>query len=94
MVRANFLGRLFVLGVLLLLPGMAGGVLGVLLVTQVDGALLKRIKSVIDDGMQLPLDAALKLEIERGTEHNATISADFAEKSRSTVMARGREQKG
>ena len=61
---------------------------------QVDGALLKRIKSVIDDGMQLPLNAALKLEIERGTEHNATISADFAEKSRSAVMARGREQKG
>jgi enoyl-CoA hydratase len=60
---------------------------------QVDGALLKRIKSVIDDGLQLPLDKALELEIERGNEHNSTISADFAEKSRGAVMARGREQK-
>jgi enoyl-CoA hydratase len=61
---------------------------------QVDGALLKQIKSVIDDGMQLPLARALELEIERGAEHNSTISADFAEKSRGAVMARGREQKG
>lgn len=60
---------------------------------QVDGALLKRIKSVIDDGLQLPLDKALELEIERGNEHNSTISADFAEQSRGAVMARGREQK-
>jgi enoyl-CoA hydratase len=59
---------------------------------QVDGALLKRLKAVIDDGMQLPLQEALALEIERGNEHNATISADFAEKSRGAVMARGREQ--
>jgi enoyl-CoA hydratase/carnithine racemase len=59
---------------------------------QVDGALLKRLKSVIDDGMQLPLDKALELEIVRGNEHNSTISADFAEKSRGAVMARGREQ--
>jgi enoyl-CoA hydratase len=61
---------------------------------QVDGALLKRIKSVIDEGMLLPLDQALELEIKRGNEHNSTISADFAEKSRGAVMARGREQKG
>ena len=61
---------------------------------QVDGALMKRIKSTIDEGMLLPLDKALELEIERGNEHNATISADFAEKSRGAVMARGREQKG
>jgi enoyl-CoA hydratase len=61
---------------------------------QVDGSLLKRIKSVIDEGLELPLSEALKLEIERGNEHNATISADFAEKSRGAVMARGREQKG
>ncbi|HEV7690799.1 MAG TPA: enoyl-CoA hydratase [Hyphomonadaceae bacterium] len=59
---------------------------------QVDGALLRRIKSVIDDGMQLPLEKALELEIVRGNEHNSTISADFAEKSRGAVMARGREQ--
>jgi enoyl-CoA hydratase len=59
---------------------------------QVDGALLRRIKSVIDDGMQLPLDKALELEIERGSEHNSKISADIAEKSRGAVMARGREQ--
>lgn len=59
---------------------------------QVDGALLKRLKAVIDDGMQLPLDKALELEIVRGNEHNSTISADFAEKSRGAVMARGREQ--
>ncbi|HVY88605.1 MAG TPA: enoyl-CoA hydratase [Hyphomonadaceae bacterium] len=61
---------------------------------QVDGSLLKRMKAVIDDGMELPLEEALKLEIERGAEHNSTISADFAEKSRGAVMARGREQKG
>ncbi len=60
---------------------------------QVDGALLKRLKSVIDDGLQLPLDKALELEIVRGNEHNSTISADFAEKSRGAVMARGRANK-
>lgn len=59
---------------------------------QVDGSLLKRMKAVIDDGLALPLPEGLKLEIERGAEHNATISADFAEKSRGAVMARGREQ--
>ncbi|MDP3740522.1 MAG: enoyl-CoA hydratase [Hyphomonadaceae bacterium] len=60
---------------------------------QIDGALLKRMKAVIDNGMELPLAEGLKLEIERGNAHNATISADFAEKSRGAVMARGREQK-
>ena len=60
---------------------------------QIDGALLKRMKAVIDDGMELPLAESLKLEIERGAAHNSTISADFAEKSRGAVMARGREQK-
>jgi enoyl-CoA hydratase len=59
---------------------------------QVDGSLLKRMKAVIDDGLALPLPEGLKLEIERGAEHNSTISADFAEKSRGAVMARGREQ--
>lgn len=61
---------------------------------QIDSDLLKKIKSVIDDGLLMPLDKALQLEIERGNKHNATISADFAEKSRGAVMARGREQKG
>jgi enoyl-CoA hydratase len=59
---------------------------------QVDGALLKKIKSVIDDGLQLPLPQGLAMEIERGNAHNSAVTPEAAEKSRGAVMARGREQ--
>ena len=43
---------------------------------RVDGGLLKRMKAVIDDGMALPLAEALRMEIERGSANNATITPD------------------
>ncbi len=61
---------------------------------QVDGALLKKLKSVIDDGLSLPLPDGLKLEIQRGNAHNAAVTPAAAEESRKSVMDRGREQKG
>jgi enoyl-CoA hydratase len=60
----------------------------------VDGALLKKLKAVIDDGLALPLADALKLEIERGNAHNGAVTPAAAEESRKSVMDRGREQKG
>lgn len=60
----------------------------------VDGALLKKMKAVIGDGLDLSLAEGLKMEIARGTAHNSAVSAESAEKSRGAVMARGREQKG
>ncbi|MBI1359366.1 MAG: enoyl-CoA hydratase [Alphaproteobacteria bacterium] len=61
---------------------------------QVDGALLKKLKAVIDDGGALPLPEALKLEVERGNAHNSAVTPAAAEESRKSVMDRGREQKG
>jgi enoyl-CoA hydratase len=60
---------------------------------QVDGALLKKLKAVIDDGAALPLPEALKMEIQRGNAHNAAVTPAAAEESRKSVMERGREQK-
>ncbi|MDZ4760495.1 MAG: enoyl-CoA hydratase [Alphaproteobacteria bacterium] len=57
-----------------------------------DGALLKKLKAVMDDGMSLPLADALKLEIERGNVHNRAVTPGAAEESRKQVMERGREQ--
>jgi enoyl-CoA hydratase len=59
---------------------------------QVDGALLAKLKCVIDDGLALPLPEALKLEIARGSAHNAGVTAEAAEQSRRSVMERGRSQ--
>lgn len=61
---------------------------------QVDGALLRKLKGLIDDGLTLSLADALKLEIERGTAHNRSVTPGAAEESRKAVMARGREQTG
>jgi enoyl-CoA hydratase len=58
----------------------------------VEGGLLKRMKAVIDDGLSLPLPEALKMEIQRGSANNAAVTAEAAEESRKTAMARGREQ--
>jgi len=59
---------------------------------QIDGALLGKLKAVIDDGLALPLPEALRLEIGRGNAHNATVTAEAAEQSRKSVMERGRQQ--
>jgi enoyl-CoA hydratase len=59
---------------------------------QVDGALLKKLKAVTDDGMRLSLPDALKLEIERGSAHNRAVTPAAAEESRKAVMERGRKQ--
>ena len=59
---------------------------------QVDGALLKKLKAVIEDGQALPLPEALKMEIQRGNAHNAAVTPAAAEASRKSVMERGREQ--
>jgi enoyl-CoA hydratase len=58
----------------------------------VEGGLLKRMKAVIDDGLALPLPEALKMEIQRGSANNSAVTAEAAEESRKTAMARGREQ--
>ncbi|MBI1339664.1 enoyl-CoA hydratase [bacterium] len=60
----------------------------------IDGGLLAKLKRVIDDGLALPLDEALTLEIKRGNAHNATVTPAAAEGSRKAVMERGRDQKG
>lgn len=60
---------------------------------QVDGALLKKLKAVTDDGMALAIPDALKLEIQRGVAHNSSITPAAAEESRKSVMERGRGQK-
>jgi len=60
---------------------------------QVDGALLKKLKALTDDGMRLPLKDALAMEIERGHAHNRAITPAEAEANRGKVMERGREQK-
>ncbi len=60
----------------------------------VDGALLKKLKAEIDDGLALPLPDALKMEIQRGSAHNSAVTPAAAEESRKSVMARGREQQG
>ncbi len=60
----------------------------------VEAGLLKRMKSVIDDGLALPLPEALKMEIERGSKNNSAVTPEAAEASRKTAMERGREQKG
>jgi enoyl-CoA hydratase len=61
---------------------------------QVDGGLLKKLKSLTDDGLALPVREALAMEIQRGTAHNKAVTPGAAEESRKAVMARGREQKG
>jgi enoyl-CoA hydratase len=58
----------------------------------VESGLLKRMKAVIDDGLALPLPEALKMEIQRGSANNSAVTAEAAEESRKTAMARGREQ--
>jgi enoyl-CoA hydratase len=60
---------------------------------QVDGALLKKLKALTDDGMALPLKDALAMEIQRGHVHNRAVTPAEAEASRGKVMERGREQK-
>lgn len=60
---------------------------------QVDGALLKKLKAEIDDGLAMQLPQALAMEIERGSAHNRSITPAAAEESRKAVMERGREQK-
>ena len=59
---------------------------------QVEPALLQKMKRLIDDGLALPYADALRLEIERGTAHNRSVTPGAAEESRKAVMARGREQ--
>lgn len=61
---------------------------------QVDPALLKKYKTVIDEGARMPLQDALKMEIHVGNAHNSSITPEAAESSRKSVMERGREQKG
>jgi enoyl-CoA hydratase len=61
---------------------------------QVDPALQAKMKRLIDDGLGLPLPDALRMEIERGTAHNRSVTPGAAEESRKAVLARGREQTG
>jgi enoyl-CoA hydratase len=60
---------------------------------QVDGALLKKLKALTDEGMRMPLSEALAMEIERGHAHNRAVTPAEAEANRGKVMERGREQK-
>jgi enoyl-CoA hydratase len=60
---------------------------------QVDGALLKKLKALADDGAALPLKEALAMEIQRGHAHNRAVTPAEAEANRGKVMERGREQK-
>lgn len=60
----------------------------------VDGALLRKLKAVIDDGVALPLKEALALEIARGNAHNSAVTPDQAKASGQSAMARGRDQTG
>lgn len=59
---------------------------------QVDGALLRKLKGLTDDGMAMPLGEALAMEIERGSAHNRAVTPAAAEESRKAVMERGRQQ--
>jgi enoyl-CoA hydratase len=59
---------------------------------QVDAALLKKLKGVMDEGAGLALDKALELEIFIGNAHNAGVTPEAAEASRGKVMERGRGQ--
>jgi enoyl-CoA hydratase len=59
---------------------------------QVDGALLRKMKAVMEEGAAMPLPEALKLEIHVGNAHNAAVTPQAAEASRKTVMDRGRGQ--
>lgn len=59
---------------------------------QVDGALLRKLKGLTDDGMAMPLGEALAMEIERGSAHNRSVTPAAAEESRKAVMERGRQQ--
>lgn len=59
---------------------------------QVDGALLRKMKAVMDEGAVMPLPEALKLEIHVGNAHNSAVTPEAAEASRKSVMERGRGQ--
>jgi enoyl-CoA hydratase len=59
---------------------------------QVDGVLLRKMKTVMDEGFVMPLPEALRMEILVGNGHNSAVTPEAAEASRKTVMERGREQ--
>ena len=59
---------------------------------QVDGALLKKLKAMIDDGYALSLGEGLALEHERSVVHNAAVTPQMVEARRAAVQARGRTQ--
>jgi enoyl-CoA hydratase len=59
-----------------------------------EAGLLKRMKALIDDGLTLPLQDALLMEIERGSANNRAVSPQVAQASGRKAMERGREQKG
>lgn len=59
-----------------------------------EAGLLRRMKALIDDGLNMPLPEALAMEIERGSKNNRAVTPAAAEESRKSAMARGREQAG
>lgn len=61
---------------------------------QADGALLKKLKALTDDGMALPLKEALALEIARSNAHNSGVPSGAAAANLDKAMERGRGQKG
>lgn len=56
----------------------------------IEPALLPALKSLIDDGYALPLEAALALELERSAAHNAALTPEALGARREGVLSRGR----
>ena len=63
-------------------------------IASADPAMVRRYKTLIDDGYALPLGEGLALEQARSTAANRAVSADEVEARRLAVMARGRERAG
>ena len=62
-------------------------------IADVDPVMIKRYKSLINDGFALPFGAAMELEASRSSALNGAVSADEVEARRRAVMDRGRGQR-
>jgi len=57
-----------------------------------DPDMVRRYKSLIDDGFDLPFGEGIKLERARAAAENASLTPEAVEAKRAGVLARGREQ--
>lgn len=62
--------------------------------TSTNPDLLRKYKSLIDDGFGMNFAAAMKEEVKRSIDHAASVSASAVEEARKQVTARGRDQQG